>query len=228
MNATLAFDVYGTLVDPLGIAIALRAHLGDAAGAFAQLWREKQLEYTFRRALMRDYRDFPTCTRQALEFADAKFGSRLAPEVRETLLATYRALPAYPDAIAGLSDLKALGHRCYAFSNGHPADLERLLEHAGLDRYLAGIVSVHPTASFKPDPVVYRHFVDSVKSEPDGTWLVSGNPFDVLGAHAAGWKTAWVRRDAGALFDPWGVAPSVAIGNLLELPGALGPVTEDD
>jgi len=227
MNATLAFDVYGTLVDPLGIAIELRVHLGNDAGAFAQLWREKQLEYTFRRAAMRDYRDFPTCTRQALEFADAKFGSRLTLESRESLLAMYRALPSYPDVTPALVTLKALGHRSYAFSNGHPADLARLLEHAGVDRYLEGIVSVHPTASFKPDPRVYRHFVDRANSEPAETWLVSGNSFDVLGAHAAGWKTVWVRRDATALFDPWGVAPSLTIASLADLPGALDPVTDD-
>ena len=72
-KTTLAFDVYGTLIDPLGIAATLQGFIGERAIPFAQAWRDKQLEYLFRRALMRDYRDFPTCTRQSLEFVDTRF-----------------------------------------------------------------------------------------------------------------------------------------------------------
>ncbi len=173
----------------------LQSSVGDAAPAFAQAWRDKQLEYLFRRALMHEYRDFPTCTREALDFTNARFGMRLSARACETLLEKYRELPAFPDAVDGLASLKARGHRLFAFSNGHPRELVPLLEQAGLNRYLDGIVSVHPVASFKPDPAVYRHFIDSTGSDQRITWLVSGNSFDVLGASAVGWRTAWVKRD---------------------------------
>jgi 2-haloacid dehalogenase len=221
MNPTFAFDVYGTLIDPLGIATMLQSSVGDAAPAFAQAWRDKQLEYLFRRALMHEYRDFPTCTREALDFTNARFGMRLSARDCETLLAKYRELPAFPDAVDGLASLKAGGHRLFAFSNGHPRELVPLLEQAGLNWYLDGIVSVHPVASFKPDPAVYRHFIDSTGSDARVTWLVSGNSFDVLGAAAVGWRTAWIKRDVGAIFDPWDVEPTVTAGDLRALAVAV-------
>jgi 2-haloacid dehalogenase len=221
MKAVVAFDVYGTLIDPLGIATELGSYIGDKAAAFAQSWRAKQLEYSFRRALMRDYRDFPTCTREALEYTNLRLGARLSAEARDALMASYVELPAYPEAAVALQQLKAGGHRVYAFSNGHPDDLKRLLTNARLAPLLDGIVSVHGVASFKPDPAVYQHFLDSTGAAARDTWLVSGNPFDVIGAHAAGWNSAWVRRDAGAVFDPWGVEPTATVFSLQELAGVL-------
>jgi len=217
MATTLAFDVYGTLIDPLGVATTLRSLIGDRAQAFAQAWREKQLEYLFRRALMQAYRDFPACTREALLFTDRRFDTHLSDDALEQLMAKYLALPAYAEAKDALASLRRLGYRQFAFSNGHPDDLAQLLQCAGLYAALDGIVSVHPVASYKPDPAVYRHFLDITGSVPARTWLVSGNPFDVIGARAVGWNAAWVRRDATAIFDPWGVEPSTTISDLSEL-----------
>jgi 2-haloacid dehalogenase len=217
MGATFAFDVYGTLIDPLGVGRLLRSYVGDMAPAFAQAWRDKQLEYSFRRALMRDYRDFTACTRDALTFTDQRFRTELPAAVRDRLMEQYRQLPAFPDVVEALGSIAGLGHRLYAFSNGHPDELKCLLEAAGLDSYLDGIVSVHPTASFKPDPAVYQAFLDATGARADRTWLVSGNPFDILGAQAVGWNTVWIRRDPAAVFDPWGREPTVSITDLREL-----------
>lgn len=221
MKATLAFDVYGTLVDPLGIADTLRGFVGDRAAAFAQAWREKQLEYTFRRGLMRRYRDFDVCTREALGHVDARFGTRLSPAAVDALMARYLELPAYGDAVEAVSNLRGLGYRVYAFSNGRPDQLLQLLQFAGLLEQLDGVVSVDPVASFKPDPAVYRHFLEATESAATDTWLVSGNSFDVIGARSAGWNAAWVRRDPAAVLDPWGVEPTVTVSSLQDLAAAL-------
>jgi 2-haloacid dehalogenase len=221
MKATLAFDVYGTLVDPLGIAETLRGFVGDRAAAFAQAWREKQLEYTFRRGLMRRYRDFDVCTREALGHVDARFGTRLSPAAVDALMARYLELPAYGDAVEAVSNLRELGHRVYAFSNGRPDQLLQLLQFAGLLDLLDGVVSVDPVASFKPDPAVYRHFLEAAESAATDTWLVSGNPFDVIGARSAGWNAAWIRRDPAAVFDPWGIEPTLTVTSLRALVTAL-------
>jgi 2-haloacid dehalogenase len=221
MNATFAFDVYGTLIDPLGISASLRDLIGEQASAFAQAWRDKQLEYSFRRGLMHQYVDFSTCTREALYFTNKRLRTNLSSNACNALMAKYLQLPAYPDAGKALRLLKGMGRRVYAFSNGRPDDLEQLLAHAGLDTSLHGVVSVHDVASFKPDPAVYRHFIDSTESTVASTWLVSGNPFDILGAQAVGWKTAWVRRDPAAVFDPWGIEPSLTITDLRELSTAV-------
>lgn len=207
MTTTIAFDVYGTLIDPFGVGEALQNIAGDRSDALAALWREKQLEYLFRRALGRDYRPFSVCTGEALDYAAARLGVELAGPDKQALLDRYRALPPYPEVPAALRDLKNAGFRNYAFSNGEPQDLSALLSNAGLTASLEGIVSVHGVRSYKPDPAVYAHFNKEAGAAAAETWLVSGNPFDVIGGHQAGWKTVWVKRDARALFDPWGIEP---------------------
>lgn len=221
MNQTLAFDVYGTLIDPYGVLAKLQTIVADAAPAVAKTWREKQLEYTFRRAAMGVYEDFVVCTEQALTFACAVNEVSLSDADKSALLAEYRTLPPYAEVGDALRDLKAAGHRLYAFSNGHPDDLQSLLTHAQLQPLLDGIVSVHNVQSFKPDPAVYRHFLAETAATEDSCWLISGNSFDVLGAQAAGWHTAWVKRDPLAEFDPWNIDLEVVVADLGELKTAI-------
>jgi 2-haloacid dehalogenase len=217
MSTTLAFDVYGTLINPLDISRQLGDYVGQQAAQFAQVWRDKQVEYLFRRALMNDYRDFSTCTRQALEFADHRLQTDLPDAAKDALMEKYRVLPAYPGVTEALAQFGKRDCRMYAFSNGQPDDLEHLMEHAGLSDHLDGIVSVDEVRSYKPDPAVYQHFLDSADSKAESTWLVSGNPFDVIGAHASGWNTAWLKRDPTAVFDPWDVEPTITIAELAVL-----------
>ena len=221
MAVTLAFDVYGTLIDPLGISVRLQEIVGEDAPAFAKDWRDKQIEYLFRRALGRDYQPFSVCTAQALDYTSLAFNLTLSDADRQSLLAAYRELPAYEDVPDALRALKDAGCRNYAFSNGEPEDLEYLLDYADLDPVLDGVISVHDIQSYKPDPDVYAHFLATTRSKKDATWLVSGNSFDVIGAHNAGWNTAWVRRNPAILFDPWGVEPTISVSSMVELVAAI-------
>lgn len=217
MPVTIAFDVYGTLIDTAGIVAALDARLGAQAGAFSDLWRAKQLEYSFRRGLMQNYRDFSVCTRQALDFCCAALGVEMSPEERRRLLDAYRFLPAFPDVEPALSRFRETGSRLYAFSNGRPDDVQNLLQHAGIDTFLDGVVSTDEIKSFKPNPGVYAHFLRRSGACGAEAWLVSGNPFDVIGALSAGMRGAWVRRNPRAVFDPWELQPTVTVGDLVEL-----------
>ncbi len=221
MPLTIAFDVYGTLIDTAGVVTALERPAGGRAAEVARLWRDKQLEYSFRRGLMRLYGDgFSQCTREALEYACLVHGVDLLPEERARLLDGYRWLPAFQDAAPALGRLAGT-HRLYAFSNGLPQDVDELLRHAGLRGHFLDVVSVHEVGSYKPDPAVYRHFATRSGTSPDGIWLVSGNPFDVIGARVAGWSAAWVRRSPGQVYDPWPVLPSLTVPGLVELADAL-------
>ncbi|MDO6459608.1 haloacid dehalogenase type II [Granulosicoccaceae sp. 1_MG-2023] len=224
MTYTLAFDVYGTLIDTHGVVEALQAHVGPDAVRFSQCWRDKQLEYSFRRGLMGCYADFSICTRQALDYTCDALDKPLPEPVRESLMAVYRVLPAFDDVAAGLQQVRAAGHRVYAFSNGSAAAVNGLLRHAGLDDLVDGAVSVEAVASFKPDPAVYAHFLAATGSDADSVWLISSNPFDVLGAQAVGWKTAWVQRNPATVFDPWGVTPSCTVTGLDKLASCLEQV----
>jgi 2-haloacid dehalogenase len=136
---------------------------------------------------------------------------------KQELLAQYRELPAYEEVAEALRRLKDAGCHNYAFSNGEPDDLAYLLAHAKLDSALDGIVSVHEVQSFKPDPAVYDHFLQQTGAAREETWLVSGNPFDVIGARTAGWRTAWVKRNPDAVFDPWEIEPDAIVTDSSEL-----------
>ena len=217
MPRTLAFDVYGTLIDPHGVRAELERHIGEEAARFSRIWRERQLEYSFRRAAMGRYRDFSVVTAAALDHACEATGHALDGALREALLERYRTLPAFADALDALATLKARGLALHAFSNGLPGDLDSLMRHAGLDAHLDGTVSVHEVESFKPDPRVYAHFERVTGAAAGDIWLISSNPFDVIGAVACRWRAVWVRRSAAAVFDPWESEPTATVTSLSEL-----------
>ncbi|MDX1399421.1 MAG: HAD-IA family hydrolase, partial [Oceanospirillum sp.] len=141
----------------------------------------------------------------------------LEEEIRNNLMAVYKTLPAFPDALAGLEAAKAAGLPCYAFSNGSAAAVEGLLQHAGIRDYFEGVISVETLQTFKPNPDVYQHLLDTADVSAANAWLISGNPFDVLGALNHGMKTAWIKRSDEAIFDPWGPVPTIVINSLEQL-----------
>jgi len=217
MTISIAFDVYGTLIDTHGVIDALRELVGDDAPAFSQQWRDKQLEYSFRRGLMKDYVDFSVCTRQALNYTAAVSGHKLSEAQSDGLMQVYAKLPAFNDVMDCLKTAQSKDSRLFAFSNGSAQAVEALLEHAGIRGYFEGVVSVESMQTFKPNPEVYDHFVESTKSQVGDCWLVSSNPFDVLGALNANWRAAWVQRNPLTQFDSWETSPTVTIDGLSQL-----------
>jgi len=225
MMTTLAFDVYGTLIDTHGVISALQPLLGERAAAFSQSWRDKQLEYSFRRGLMQNYVSFADCTRQALLQTATVYRQSLSDAQIDTLLGVYRVLPAFADAASALPKLNAAGFRCFAFSNGNADAVETLLVSAGIREHFQGVVSVDDLKTFKPSPAVYAHFLRQSGTGGAEAWMISGNPFDVIGALSAGMRAAWVKRSPDAVFDPWGIEPTVTVASLDQLPDAIGGYT---
>ena len=221
MTSTLAFDVYGTLIDTSGVFDTLQDMIGERATPFMNRWRSKQLEYSFRRGLMDRHTDFSICTKDALTYCCSSMGIDLTPKQKETLLDEYNMLPPFSDVKQALEDCLNAGHRTYAFSNGSKSAVELLLNHAGIKELFNGIVSTEDVQMFKPSPVVYQHFIKTSGATRESAWLISGNTFDVIGAASFGMKTAWVRRSEDMTFDPWEYEPTAVIGNLTELRTAL-------
>jgi len=221
-HLTFGFDVYGTLIDTHGVVLELEQHIGELAPAFSQLWRDKQLEYTFRRGLMQAYEPFGVCTRHALEFVNQHLNCGLSQEQLGRLIDCYSTLPAFADAIAGLESAKESGAAIYAFSNGQAAAVEKVLNNADISHYFDGIVSVDEIQTFKPNPKVYEHFIARTQSTAQTAWLVSSNGFDVIGGVAAGMNAAWIQRDPSLTFDPWQVNPTITLDTLAKLCDAAG------
>ena len=222
MYQAIGFDIYGTLVDPLEMNEHLRPLVGkDLADRMSELWRNKQIEYTFRRALMRRYEDFGHCTRRSLVYAARVSGVELSGEDHEKLVKEYQNLRPFPDVISGLKAMKEEGHTLVAFSNGVEATARTLLDRAGVLSYLEGVISVDDLRTFKPDPQVYLYLAGRLRRAPEETWLVSSNPFDVIGAKATGLKAAWIRRSPDVQFDPWDIEPDLVAPDLEALAGKL-------
>jgi 2-haloacid dehalogenase len=217
MAITLAFDVYGTLIDTHGVVVALGKHVGNKTTEFSSTWREKQLEYSFRRGLMQNYQNFAQCTRDALDYTCTYYKVPLGQMDKEELLDAYKVLPAFDDVKEGLARAQKAGFRMFAFSNGSAEAVETLLRNAGIREYFMGVVSVDEMKSFKPNPAVYSHFLSRADAVGADAWLISSNPFDVIGAISAGMRAAWLKRSPDALFDPWGIEPTLTVDSLVNL-----------
>lgn len=221
MTITLGFDVYGTLIDTAGITDALKQYTGKDASAFSGLWRDKQLEYSFRRGLMQNYQHFAVCTRNALDYVCNVMGYDISSANRDELMAQYRTLPAFPDALEALPILQQDDFRLFAFSNGRKSDVCNLLENSGISSYFSDVISTDEIKSFKPNPAVYAHFLRRTGATGNEAWLISGNPFDVIGAISSGMRGAWVKRSERAFFDPWEIQPTTTVSHIGELKNAL-------
>lgn len=221
MEYTLAFDVYGTLINTSGVFNSLEQMIGDKARLFMDTWRNKQLEYSFRRGLMNKYTDFSVCTKDSLDFCCILFKTDLSKEQKEYLMDEYSILPIFSDVEDGLKNLKESGHKLYAFSNGSRKAVSKLLTNAKIIEKFDGIISVEGIEIFKPSPIVYEYFNKETHSTKSDSWLISSNPFDVIGAISYGMRSAWVKRSTDSIFDPWGIEPTTIINKLTDLPSKL-------
>lgn len=217
--AVLAFDIYGTLIDPISMQVHLAALFGDAAREASELWRQKQLEYSFRRAIMQRYVSFPVCTEQALEYVCGRFGVELTDSNKRELLDHYLKLPAYADVARGLELVEQDGHTLIAFSNGTEDPVRGLLDNAGVLHRFRTIVSVDDVRTFKPSPLVYEYLVDRCGVPKSTLWMISSNPFDVIGAKACGLKAVWLQRDPRSPFDAWEFSPDATVHSMEQLAG---------
>ena len=216
----LAFDLYGTLVDPIRIWTRLEQSVPDKALRIAEVWRHKQLEYTFRLTAMGQYEDFEQVTRKALDYALAAVGHELTADQRDALLAQYDDLERFPDVELGLTRLQQRGHTMVVFSNGSPRMLDAVMDAAGLRPYFEAYVSVDEVRQYKPAPATYRLAAERLGRPIGEVRLVSANPFDDIGAEAAGMRAAWVDR-SGGLFDTLRPPPQMVVRSLTELADVL-------
>jgi 2-haloacid dehalogenase len=186
------FDAYGTLFDVHSAVTRLGARVGDRADPLSQLWRSKQLEYTWLRALMGRHADFWQVTGDALDYALARTG--VDPSLREPLMQAYLALDAYPEVPEALRRLRAGGLKTAILSNGEPRMLGAAARSAGIGQLLDAILSVEEVGVFKPHPKVYQLAVDRLAVRPDQIAFQSSNAWDVSGAATFGLRAVWINR----------------------------------
>ena len=209
------FDAYGTLFDVHAAIGRHRDAVGPDADAFSALWRAKQLEYTWTYTLSGRYEDFWTLTTAALDFCFARMPT-VDKALRSRLLAAYLALDAYPDAHAVRGDLKAAVQLTAILSNGSPTMLDAAVNAAKLNDRLDAVLSVDALRIYKPRPEVYKLVTDRFQCLPGEVTFVSSNRWDVMGAAAFGFRTAWINR-AGMTDEYAGLPPPAVLSDLRAL-----------
>ncbi|MEO8103858.1 MAG: haloacid dehalogenase type II [Betaproteobacteria bacterium] len=218
----LVFDAYGTLFNVHSVIARCEELFPGKGTALSQLWRSKQLEYTWLRSLMGRYVDFNQVTADALRHACRSLGLDGIAGAHETLNQAYRTLQPFDDAIPALTALTKIPQppKLAVLSNGAPDMLDAVVRHAGLQTLLDAVLSVDAVGVFKPDPRVYQLAVDHYRVAPIRIGFVSSNGWDAAGAKAFGFTVFWVNR-GGTAQEELGVTPDHELNSLDALPGLI-------
>ena len=188
------FDAYGTLFDVHSAAARHAPNIGPHWRRLSEIWRTKQLEYTWTLALSGRHTSFWLLTEQSLDYAIAEIGG-LPSDVREQLLESYQFLDCYDDVTGVLVDLKGQNARLAILSNGDVGMLEDAVESSKLDGFFDAVLSVEQVGVFKPSREVYQLACDHFHATPKEIWFQSSNRWDVAGANVFGFHTTWVNRN---------------------------------
>lgn len=222
----LVFDAYGTLFDIDSLVTVCDGLFPGQGQALSQLWRAKQLEYTWLLSLMRRYEDFWQLTERALTFACRALDLPCDGSGRARLMDCYLRLDTYPDVAPALSALSP--YPLAILSNGSPRMLEALVQNAGLAGSFTQVMSVDEVQIYKPSPQAYALAAQRLGLNAASIGFVSSNSFDVAGAKSFGLWTCWLNRRHAPL-DELGFAPDATIQKLTHLPalrsasaGAMG------
>lgn len=216
--STFVFDTYGTLYDVYSVAEATEDAFPGHGETITQVWRLKQLEYTWLRSLMGRYVDFWEVTRESLVYTLDSLGLDYDPATFDRILDRYLHLSPYPDALAALEALRAQGHTLAILSNGSQEMLDRLVANTGLKQAVDAVISIDPSKTFKPSPSAYALVADTLGGSTDDVVFVSCNPFDVCGAKSFGFNVAWIERVPPQMMqDEVRAAPVVGPGTMFRL-----------
>ena len=215
------FDAYGTLFDVNSASRAARDALGTRWQPLADLWRTKQLQYTWLRGLAGHHADFWQVTADALSFAMESLEIDDAG-LHRRLMSLYLSLDVFPDVKPTLERLKSGGLRLAILSNGTPAMLASAVEHSGIGPLLDAVLSVEDVGVFKPHPSVYRLASDRLQLAPDAICFLSSNGWDAYAAKAFGFRVIWCNRFKQAA-ERIPATPDAELSTLSALPDAVLP-----
>ncbi|SDF55746.1 2-haloacid dehalogenase [Limimonas halophila] len=190
----LVFDAYGTLYDTQSVAALTEETFPGRGELITAVWRQKQLEYTWLRSLMGEFRDFWSVTRESLEYTLDAAGVAYTADQVATILNQYLELAPFPEAFEALKALKDAGYRLAILSNGEQRSLDTLVRHTGFDTVLDDVITVDGVQRYKPDPAVYELVRSRLGVALDEALFVSANAFDACSAKANGLQVAWIER----------------------------------
>ena len=211
----IVFDAYGTLLDVQRLDEFLEHHFGEKASDINKIWRQKQLQYTWLRSLMRRYEPFSKVTADALRYACTSLGLKLPDALEQELVQQYYQLQAFPDVAETLATLSR-EFQLAVLSNANEEMLHQAIKHNRLAGLLTQVLSVDQIGKFKPTPEVYRLAESNLKLDREQIVFVSSNTWDVAGAASFGLRVIWLNRGNGNMED-LGFSPDWQIPQLGEI-----------
>jgi 2-haloacid dehalogenase len=214
MYKSVVFDAYGTLFDVFSVAQKCETAYPGKGGEISKIWREKQLEYSWLRTLMKQYKNFFQITEDSLRYALEALGLPYDENTIADIMGSYFDLTVFPEVFEALQKFRP--RKLAILSNGNLAMLDPLVAATGLAPYLDGVLSVDAVHLFKPRPEVYQLAVDSLKTGKSETLFVSANGWDVAGAKSFGFAVGWINRYHNPP-EKLGVQAEYAVSNLLDL-----------
>ncbi|OLB72836.1 MAG: haloacid dehalogenase, type II [Alphaproteobacteria bacterium 13_2_20CM_2_64_7] len=213
------FDAYGTLFDFASAARGCRDVLGDAIEKLTALWRDKQLQYTWLRAVQGRHADFWQVTGDALDFALETLAIEKSG-LRDRLMNLYLTLEPFPEVPEVLRRLKTAGLRTAILSNGSPMMLDAAVRESGLSTLLDAVLSVESVGVYKPHPKVYQLAVDRLGIPAAAIAFHSSNAWDAYAASAFGMRVVWCNR-YGQRPERLPGKPDRMVRSLAELPALV-------
>lgn len=210
----ILFDAYGTLFDVHSITQVCEQYYPENGYNISQLWRQKQLEYTWLRTLMGSYEDFQVVTKDALIFTLNELKLEQDEIVLAKLLKAYSRLTPFPEVKEALQSLDS--KQLSILSNGSPDMLNKVVERADLSQHFSHIISVDELRKYKPSMDVYQQGVLKTGYQKDEILFITSNPWDACGAKTFGFHVCWINRSKKA-FDELGVRPDVIVEHLGQL-----------
>ncbi len=215
----IVFDANGTLFDIQSVASVTEEAFPGRGEIITQIWRLKQLEYTWLRSLMGRYEDFSVITRDSLVYTLRTLGLAYDADVFARIMDKYLHLDLYDDARQALASLKA--YRLAILSNGSTEMLTTLIRNTGLDKTLDATISIDAKRIFKPSPEAYSLVEERLGVAPAEIVFVSSNPWDAIGAKSFGFTTAWIERVTpraiAAAYEPGDVVPALTMFQALRM-----------
>ena len=214
------FDAYGTLFDYRSAASRCRDVLGEIFDQVNVLWREKQLQYSWLRAIQGRHVDFWQVTGEALDFA-LDTAAIADSTVRDRLMAMYLKLDAFPEVPDMLKRLNVAGLKTAILSNGSPEMLDAAVRNAGIGSLLDAVLSVEAVGVYKPHPKVYQYAIDQLGIKAGEIAFQSSNAWDAHAASLCGMRVIWCNRYRQRPERLPGL-PDFEIASLAELPDLVG------
>lgn len=188
------FDAYGTLFDVHASIRKYEKNIGENSQRISEIWRQKQLEYTWTLTLMGEYQDFWKLTENALEFAIHSTGANIDDELKQKLLKAYWELECFVEVPEVLKKLKEQKKKVAILSNGSSKMIKAAVDSAKLEEYIDDTFSVDEINIFKPRSEVYDMVCKTYEVKPQDVCFQSSNRWDIAGAKKFGFKTIWINR----------------------------------